>query len=355
MPESLIVVLLVFAVLGVATAEILSLLLDNKHVAVHCAVDMSLVEPDEVITLTYRVRNTGIWPQPFVGFSILFEDGVEIRESEAWKEEHAVNSMFGKMFSFAVSLKPHRAYRGKIHFSIRERGLYNLGRVYIETGDFLGFRSRARSYDLPERLICTARVLPEEQNVALSGGFMGEVSARRFILEDPSLVVGYREYTGYEPMKRISWTQTARTGQMMVKNLDYTMDADVAILVDEELCQKSAAEYCLSRVRTVCEQLEKAKVSYAVISNGDLFETRKGVGRKHSLEIQRRIGLSRFARYRNIDDVAAQLVSGDLLPRGWIVIAPETNDRLDRAVALLQASMSARVCLLTGREEGSHA
>ena len=350
MPESLIICLVVAAALGVAAAEILSLVVDFKHVAVRCEVDMSLVEPDEVITLTYRVRNTGIWPQPFVGFSILFDEAVDIHEEEAWIEKYQVKSLFGKMFSFDVSLMPHRSYRGRIHFSIRERGLYSLGRVYIETGDFLGFHSRARSYDLPDKLICTARVLPQKQKIELAGGFLGDVSARRFILEDPSLAVGYREYTGSEPMKRISWTQTARTGRLMVKNLDYTMDADVAILVDVELCSKSAAEYCLSQVRTVCEQLEAAKVSYAVISNGDLFETQKGVGRKHSLEIQRRIGLSRFARYRNFDDLAAQCVSGDFIPRGWIVISPEMNERLRRAVTLLEASVGGRICLLTGEE-----
>ena len=41
-------------------------------------------------------------------------------------------------------------------------------------------------------------------------GFLGDVSVRRFIYEDPVLTTGFREYTGREPMKHISWTQSAR-------------------------------------------------------------------------------------------------------------------------------------------------
>lgn len=341
--------------LGLGVAQLLSLKQDNKHVAVRCEVDMSLTEPDEVFSLIYRVRNTGIWPLFSISLSFALDEGLELRESEEWKAVHCTKNTFLKMTRFKVSLMPRRAIRGRIHLSARERGVYSLGKLYVETGDFLGFRSAVRTIDIPGKVVCTARRLPEEPAIQPFGGFLGDVSARRFILEDPSLVLGFRAYTGSEPMKRISWTQTARTGQLMVKNLDFTVDADVAVLVDEESCPESTREYCLSMLRTVCDKLEASRIPYAVISNGDLSEMKKGVGRKHNFEIQRRIGLSRFTRYRRIEELTEQYAAGELIPRGWIVIAPRADEALHTAVARLRAYTGGQVCLLTGEEAARNA
>lgn len=355
MPQSLITVIVVSVLIGAVIAEVLSLALNKRHVALRCEVDMRLTEPDEVVVLTYRVRNTAFWPMPYVGFSFLFDDGVEIREEESWKAAHQVGSLVGKMYSFDACLMPHRILRGSIRFSFRERGLHNLGRVYVETGDFLGLRSSVRTFEIPGRLICTARPLPEAPELRPLGGFLGDVSVRRFILEDPSLVLDYRDYTGAEPLKQISWSQTARTGRLTVKKHDFTVDADVAVLVDVESCKKPSAERCLSLTRTVCDRLEAARVPYAVLSNGDLFETEKGVGRMHSFEVQRRIGLSRFVRYRRFDELVSQCIRAGLERRAWIVVAPQPDGALTAALHRLQLASDTQVCLLTGEEVAEHA
>ena len=354
MSEGPLIIMIVTAVFAVIVAQLLSLAKDNRHVAVRCEVDMTLTEPDEVFVLTYRIRNTGLWPILFANVSFSFDDGVEIREDKAWKTAHA-GSSGGNLCSFNVSLTPRRVIRGRIHLSLRSRGAYRLGRIYVETGDFLGFTSRIRTINMDDQMVCTARLLPEDPALEPFGGYLGDVSVRRFIFEDPSLILGYRDYTGAEPMKRISWTQTARTGQMMVKKHDFTVDADVAVLMDEQECAPSVAEHCLSMLRTVCDRLEAAKIPYALLSNGDLLGTEKGVGRMHSFEIQRRIGLSRFIRYRRIEEYAAQFAHGELIPRGWIVITPKANQSLRTAISELQTAGGGRVCLLTGEEARSDA
>lgn len=354
MPEGLLILIVVGALVGLIAAEVLSLVLDNRHVALRCEVDMRLIEPDEVLTLSYRVRNSAAWPLFFVGFSFLFDDSVEVREDQAWKEAHSSGGFLGQVYNFDAVLPPRRILRGSIRLSIRERGARSLGKIYIETGDFLGFRSRVRTYDIPGTVVCTARSLPEAPELRPLGGFLGDVSVRRFLMEDPSLVLGYREYTGSEAMKRISWTQTARTGKLMVKNHDFTVDTDVAVLVDMESCKKPVAERCLSLTRTVCDRLEAAKIPYTVLSNGDLFETEKGIGRKHCFEIQRRIGLSHFVRYRRFEQMAAHWVSAGVGRRGWIVITPSAATGAGAAIQQLLTASGTQLCVLTG-EEADHA
>ena len=93
-----------------------------------------------------------------------------------------------------------------------------MGRCYLEAGDLLGLNVSVSSTEGNKTIICTAPMAESDPPVNVLGGFLGDISVRRFIMEDPSLLVGYRDYTGYEPMKKISWIQSAKTGKLMVKH-----------------------------------------------------------------------------------------------------------------------------------------
>ena len=322
-----------------------------RHIAYRCEVNMSLMEPDEVATLTYRVYNTSAWPLMFVSFSFQFDDAVEVRESEAWKARHGSQSFLGEMYGRELFLMPHSGVKGTIAFSLKQRGSCRLGRIYLETGDFLGLQNEVISRDIDLRVVCTARLSDREPDIRALGGLLGEITARRFICEDPSLVLGYREYTGREPLKDISWNQTAKMGTLMVKNHDFTVDVDTAILVDMEVTEKQNVERCLSLVRTTAEYLEGQKIPYSLHSNGDLFETERGVGRKHLFEIQRRIGESHFTRYVSFETMVRRVLVSASGSRGYIVILPRLSEEAQACIAFLNTRSDTEVCVLISEEE----
>lgn len=345
------VVLFVFCImLALAVTEIVTLTQNKKYIGFRCEIDMNLTEPGEIVTLSYHIQNASFWPMCFVSFCFQFPEEFQLQESEAWMSRHRIGGQFANMYSFDVNLLPRRGQRGKLHFTVSRRGLYDLGRVYVETGDFLGFHSHVCTQGLYDRIICTALALPLDQNLRALGGFLGDLSVRRFILEDPSLILGYGAYTGAEPLKSISWTQSARTGALTVKKHDFTVDTDVTVLVDLEHCRKEQAERCLSLVRTVCDLLEEQKMAYSVQSNGDLFSTEKGSGRMHSFVVQKRIGLCRFVRHRSFEEMAEQWARPAFSRRGCIVIAPQYTEELSRVLTRLENGTGTRICLLTAEE-----
>lgn len=344
----------IIPVLAVAiTLLVIQLLSRNtlQRIAYRCEVNMSLVEPDEVATLTYRVYNTSSWPIMFVSFSFQFDDAVEVRESDEWKARHGSHSFLADTYGREVFLLPHSGVKGTIAFSLKHRGSCRLGRIYLETGDYLGLQNEVISRDVDLRVVCTARLSDREPDIRALGGLLGEITARRFICDDPSLVLGYRGYTGREPLKDISWKQTAKLGELMVKNHDFTVDVDTAILVDMELTDKQNAERCLSLVRTATEYLEGLKIPYSLHSNGDLFETEKGVGRKHLFEIQRRIGESHFTQYFSFDTLVRRVTGTMSGSRGYIVILPCRNPQTEACIAYLNARADVEVCVLISEEE----
>jgi uncharacterized protein (DUF58 family) len=112
------------------------------------------------------------------------------------------------------------------------RGRYHLGPIDIRSGDPLGiFTSRLQYRETPEVIVYPAVVELREAGIpegALSGGSALE---RRTHHMTPN-VAGVRDYIPGDAFNRISWSATARLGQLMVKEFDLDPTADVWIILD---------------------------------------------------------------------------------------------------------------------------
>lgn len=222
----------------------------------------TLVEPEETLLLEITVENRSRWP---VTYAAVEGNLPKTREEK---------------FRFSTWLLPRRRQTRKVSVTFSERGRYVLEELSVSCGDYLGFReSRKRCGSFAEVVVAPAK--PENRELdALVGGFLGDHSARRFLLEDPMLTMGFREYTGSEPMKRISWTQSARSNTLIVKNNDYTVEPSVSVLlnVETDLDGKgSALEVCFRLARAVCEALEAKGIRYSFSTNALLYGYSKKV------------------------------------------------------------------------------
>ena len=308
--------------------------------------DMDLAEPGEAVTVKFRIANTGRLPVFLAGLSIHFDDVVKIEEDEDWCRRHLESDFSGLSVRYNLSLPPHGVYVGRFRISLKKRGYYELGRVYLECGDYLGIRSEVLSYDPDLKLTCTADYCDEDTDFRDFGGLMGDISVRRFIHDDPTLTAGYREYTGREPMKMISWKQTAKSGRLMVKVNDYTADSDIAVLVNMEDSKPKYREKGLELARYACEQLEERKVPYAFISNGDLFEVRKGLGKAHLKRILRSIGAARPACYRSFTELVDSCLAGRSDKRSYVLVTPHLDGVGMAALEKLRMHSDTDVCIL---------
>ena len=330
--------------------EILSLKDPLKDISITYDMDMLMAEPDEQITVSYQVTNTGKFPVFYLGLSFSFDEGVRICEDEKWREKHVTRSFTGISVDRSIFLMPYQCIRGRFHISLGKRGIYRLGRCYLEAGDILGLKTAVTTIEGAKTIVCTANLAENDPEVEVLGGFLGDISVRRFIMEDPSLLVGYKEYTGVEPMKKISWIQSAKAGKLMVKQNDFTLDVDVAIAVNLERSQASPAdlERCLELTRTACEKLEEMKIPYAFFSNGDLRDLQQGFGRSHLSAILRNIGLSGPVCYKSFDSLIDKCIAANRNNRSYILVTPYLDEQDKKALARLQSVSDHEVCVLYG-------
>ena len=341
---------LLFTVVILALFEIASRRMDLRNLSVRFSLDTKLAEPGEIVTLRYTVRNTGIFPILYAGLSLRLGTDFRPEEDEDFMRLHAVSDFAGTRISYHFFLAPRRQLSGKLRFSVRRRGVYDLGRYYLEFGDFLGLKPRLITGETDLRIICTAAPCQTPAIEAL-GGELGTVSVRRFLYDDPSMVQGYRDYSGREPMKQISWNQSAKAGRLIVRQQDFTTDRSAVVVVNIDPTSRRLMEHCLSMVGSVCRLLEREKIPYAMLSNGDLHSLTEGLGSSHLFFIQRRIGLSRLTGYNGFSSVIEACLYRNKPGCTHIVITPSLDESTQAGIRRLGRYIDRMPVVLCAEDE----
>lgn len=322
--------------------------------------DASIVEPDEKFHVVISLKNTGRGLVPFLRVTeslpyrmkLLLEDGYTVKDFRG-----------GKQVTYTTWLRPRQEVRKYLPVSVPQRGRYFLQEMVVGGGDFLGLSERTRSYNRFREVVVIPKAAPEQAIGEVLGGFMGDVSVRRFIMEDPVLTLGYREYTGREPMKMISWSQSARGRGLMVKKYDYTLEPAVSVLLNIESTAdgcEAEIEGCFSLARTVCDTLESRSIQYDFATNAviagamsDLSNMSEGLGSRHFEGILEALGRATYTVSRSADQLLAGSASaGYGSARGRILITPDRTALRPRTVERLREVSGGNLLVIAASEVG---
>ena len=242
-----------------------------------------LAEPEEPTTLIFEVKNKSRRFFPYVA----------IENKLPFAQEEGVN--------FTFWLGPRQKLTRQFPVTVPRRGRYVVEEMKLKTGDFLGLKEHTKVCGRYREIVVPPKAMDFSDTDPRMGGFLGDVSANRFILEDPVLTLGFREYTGNDPMKRISWSQTARHNRLMVKKNDFTVEPSVSVILnvqtDPEISEETF-ENCFRLARAVCAALEKKGMGYSFANNARLLGYNRsatgiaGFGRRHFRAILENLGRS---------------------------------------------------------------
>jgi len=97
------------------------------------------------------------------------------------------------------------------------RGYFQIGPLVLETGDLFGLDRRYRVVTSPHFLLVYPEVVTLEGYDVASQRPIGEVRITHRLFEDPTRISGVREYLPGDPLHRVHWRATARTGVLHSK------------------------------------------------------------------------------------------------------------------------------------------
>lgn len=318
--------------------------------------DVQLAEIDQPFHVVITLKNQSRRFVPFLRVSESFRDGLRPLVEGATPTHRG-----DYHFDFTTWLRPRQKVTKKIPTVISRRGRYMLQEFQLSAGDFLGLKEQRKSCGRFHEVVVPPKEISVEQLADMFGGFMGEVSVNRFIMEDPVLTLGYREYTGREPMKMISWSQSARGGGLMVKKYDYTLEPTVSVVLNVDGGESASVELLettLSLTRTVCSMLEKKGVKYSFTSNSmlagmltDPGAVGEGLGQRHYAGVLEHLG--RATESHNVP--FAKLLEKEAqrgTAAGRILITPGVEQEPARALGRLREASGGNLLVLRASEVG---
>lgn len=112
------------------------------------------------------------------------------------------------------------------------RGYYQLGPLLLETGDVFGLHRRFRVATEPHFVLVRPKVIPLQGYNLASRRPIGEIRVAHRLFEDPTRIAGIRPYQRGDPLNRIHWRATARTGTLHSRLCETSRVAGAVFLLD---------------------------------------------------------------------------------------------------------------------------
>lgn len=303
--------------IAVIVALIAIALFVNKYVKKHildgvrykASLSSRLVEIDEPFTFSTTIDNDKPLPLPYLKIYVRYPNELVVQGDNRSEFARGLTGEYDHQTT--TFLLPHQRLTRSWQVSLGKRGRY-IGRgARIVAGDFLGIDEVVQNIDDVLEMIAMPKTVDVSKALQVYGNYMGDISINRLIIEDPILTIGFREYTGREPMKSIHWPISLRSGKLIVRQYDHTTDYTVDLIINIESSDNAFipiiadAERVFSLARGVMDVFEESRLPYTLYGNADkclgpggtpaFFS---GQGRNHYYSVLEVLGCA--SRYRTM-------------------------------------------------------
>jgi len=156
----------------------------------------------------------------------------------------------------------------------QRRGYYQLGPVIMETGDLFGLHRRYRVTTEPDFLLVYPKVIPLDGYDLTSRRPVGEVTMSYQLFEDPTRIRGVRPFQQGDPLNRIHWHATARTGQIYSKIYEPTTVAGATLLLEfhrdsyDRADEPVRSELAITAAASIANSIQQMGQQVGLVTNG---------------------------------------------------------------------------------------
>jgi uncharacterized protein (DUF58 family) len=127
--------------------------------------------------------------------------------------------------------------KGKASFEYnieaRRRGYFPIGPIFLSSNDILGLSDNDQRLEGElERLTVYPKIIPLTNVDFQSRSPLGTLRHHQPVFEDPTRVMGKRDYIPGDSLRRVDWKSTAVTGRMQVRLFEPSIALETVILLN---------------------------------------------------------------------------------------------------------------------------
>jgi len=154
------------------------------------------------------------------------------------------------------------------------RGYYQIGPALLETGDVFGLNRRFRVAADPHFFVVLPKVLPLQGYNLASRRPIGKIRIAHRLFEDPTRLASIRPYQQGDPLNRLHWRATARTGQLHSRVYENSRVAGATFLLDFHernyagSSGAASAELAVMAVAAIANAVHLMGEQIGMVSNG---------------------------------------------------------------------------------------
>ena len=186
------------------------------------------------VELVEFIRNEKLLPVPWLRAESRIPEPLSFSKEQLSVGHEVSGGMYHKSMFF---LPPRCALTRHHEITLMRRGVYEAGSVALSTGDLFAIARKKRQLQFDCGITVYPRLLSEDELPDPTNRWLGEALVRRWIMPDPFLVSGIRDYAPGDSMRDVHWKASARTGDLKVKTRDYTSDPRVLVIVNIQAAQ----------------------------------------------------------------------------------------------------------------------
>ena len=313
---------------------------DHRNIRYSCRPSVRAAEPGEVFVVHSDVSNLGRRPSPSIRIEEHFPRNLTVVESAQFNGKWLTKDH--RIYYSTVLIRGHQQVKRSLRASISQRGEYSFSYADFYAGDFLGFREYEYRMENDSRIVIYPARLKDDTIIKAFSQALDQLARKKQLLEDPISVRGYREYTGVEPMRQISWNQSAMRNALIVKQFDPVWQPSVLIALDTQLHGDfdpyiPQQELCYSLTRSICEQLEQRQIGYQLITNAPVtgqlagFSSNGGMGGSYQ-KILYALGSAKNGSICSIEELTRAACSIANRRELIVLISTHSNERVENAL-----------------------
>ncbi|HVC35492.1 MAG TPA: DUF58 domain-containing protein [Chloroflexota bacterium] len=212
----------------------------------------------DVVTVTLEVQNRGWLPVPWVQFH----------------DRLPLALISPPFYRTLVSLQPRETRTFSYELHCRQRGWYQIGPLTAQLGDVFGLNDRHQDFSAGAQLTVYPKILPIDELGLPSKSPFGHLRTRQLLYEDPSRVIGVREYQSGDSLRNVNWKVTASSGRLQVKKLEPAMTLETVVLLNLNTTEYnrsyvySASEMAIVVAASIANHLASLRQEVGLLTNG---------------------------------------------------------------------------------------
>jgi uncharacterized protein (DUF58 family) len=238
------------------------------------------------------------------------------------------------------------APKGQVEFfytlECQKRGYYAIGPLDLYAGDVLG-AAPVQQFKLEvDHLTVYPKIIPLTRLRLPSHAPLGALRHTQPIFEDPSRILGKREYAAGDSLRRVDWKATAASGRMQVKLFEPSIALETTLFLDLDAStytlrgRYDVSELAIIVAASLANWLVGVRQSTGLVTNGadPLFDHQPPPplpprrGRGHLLRI-----LENLARVKAADTLPiAELLQQHTAHLSWGATLVVITSRIDDAL-----------------------